>query len=232
MNQWKNTDSVITWFKHINNKRASKFLKFDIVEFYPSISEDLLTKAINFAIASRVSITREEKHIILHSRRSLLFNRDETWIKKKNEKFDVTMGSWDGAEIGELVGLYILNHLPDKFGNLGLYRDDGLACLHRRSGRTMDVLRKEMEKYFKENFNLAITVETNLMRTDFLDITLDLKTGKYSPFMKPNNVPLYINKLSNHPPTIIKQLPKMIEFPDCLAMQQNSTRPNQHTNEH
>ena len=211
VNQWKNTDSVITWFEHINNKQASKFLKFDIVEFYPSISEDLLTKAINFAIASRVSITREEKHIILHSRRSLLFNRDETWIKKNNEKFDVTMGSWDGAEICELVGLYILNHLPDKFGNLGLYRDDGLACLHRRSGRTMDVLRKEMEKYFKENFNLAITVETNLMRTDFLDITLDLETGKYSPFMKPNNVPLYINKLSNHPPTIIKQLPKMIQ---------------------
>ena len=32
-------------------------------------------------------------------------------------------------------------------------------------------------------------------------------TGKYQPYNKPNNNPLYINILSNHPPNIIKNLP-------------------------
>ena len=31
-----------------------------------------------------------------------------------------------------------------------------------------------------------------------------------APHMKPNNVPLYIDRNSNHPPAIIKQLPKSI----------------------
>ena len=43
-----------------------------------------------------------------------------------------------------------------------------------------------------------------------MDITLDLKTGKHHPFRKPNDQPTYINKQSNHPPTIIKHLPSAI----------------------
>jgi hypothetical protein len=45
--------------------------------------------------------------------------------------FDVTMGSYDGAEICELVGLFILSKLEAKFGKnqVGLYRDYGLAIL-------------------------------------------------------------------------------------------------------
>ena len=33
-----------------------------------------------------------------------------------NSLFDVTMGSYDGAETCELVGLFILNNLGQKFG--------------------------------------------------------------------------------------------------------------------
>ena len=41
------------------------------------------------------------------------------------------MGSYDGAEICELVGLFILKQLGKTFGNknIGLYRDDGLAII-------------------------------------------------------------------------------------------------------
>jgi hypothetical protein len=41
------------------------------------------------------------------------------------------MGSYDGAELCELVGLFILKEISDKFGkeNVGLYRDDGLMLL-------------------------------------------------------------------------------------------------------
>ena len=44
----------------------------------------------------------------------------------------------------------------------------------------------------------------------FLDVTLDFKTGKYKPYKKPGNIPLYINVKSNHQPNIIKNLPESI----------------------
>ena len=36
LNQWKNTEDVIDWFKSINQKKLSKFVIFDIKDFYPS----------------------------------------------------------------------------------------------------------------------------------------------------------------------------------------------------
>ena len=61
--------------------------------------------------------------------KSLLFNGDETWMKKESNLFDVTMGAFDGAEICELVGTFILHEITKKYNkeNIGLYRDDGLA---------------------------------------------------------------------------------------------------------
>ena len=41
----------------------------------------------------------------------------------------------------------------------------------------------------------------------FLDVTLNLTTGKYLPCNKPDNIPLYIKILANHSPNIIKNLP-------------------------
>ena len=41
VNQWKNTSSVLQWNKQLPNKRKSTFICFDVVEFYPSISETL-----------------------------------------------------------------------------------------------------------------------------------------------------------------------------------------------
>ena len=48
-NQWRSTSTVIEWFRAIENKKTCKFIKFDIAEFYPSISAELLEKSINFA---------------------------------------------------------------------------------------------------------------------------------------------------------------------------------------
>lgn len=45
---------------------------------------------------------------------------------------------------------------------------------------------------------------------NYLDVTLDLSTGKFCPYRKPDNYPLYINAKSNHPPSIIKHLPATI----------------------
>ena len=117
------------------------------------------------------------------------------------------MGSYDGAEICELVGLFILNHLGKSFGkeNIGLYRDDGLAIIKNKSARLADKTRKKLHKAFKQ-FGLKITAESNLHVVNFLDVTFDLSPGKYKPYRKPNDDPLYINKHSNHPPSILRQL--------------------------
>ena len=89
------------------------------------------------------------------------------------------------------------------------YRDDGLAAVSV-SGSQADKKRKVLTELFKED-GLSITVECNIKKTDFLDVILDLENRSYRPFRKPNDRPLYINVNSNHPPNIIKQLPKMIE---------------------
>ena len=148
---------------------------------------------------------------ILNSRKSFLFHQGEPWIKKDSTShFDVTEGSFDGAEICELVGLYMLfqlNKLSTE-GSIGLYRDDGLMVVRAFSGHEKDAMRKKLEKLFKDN-DFRITVEIDLKCVDFLDVQFDLSENKYFPYRKPNDTPMYINKDSNHPPNVIKQIPKM-----------------------
>ena len=71
--------------------------------------------------------------------------------------------------------------------------------------------KKKLCKIFKDN-NPRIAVEANKKVTDFLDITLDLHTGSYKPYKKPNDTISYIHCQSNHPPSIIKILRKGIEI--------------------
>ena len=55
------------------------------------------------------------------------------WIKNTGEKFDVSMGSPDGAEVAEFLGLYLLSLVNKVFPDSGLYRDDGVGVV-RMSG--------------------------------------------------------------------------------------------------
>ena len=56
-------------------------MQFDIEEFYPTISNELLQKAINYA-STFVRISNEEINVIMHSRKSLLFDSRNICIKK------------------------------------------------------------------------------------------------------------------------------------------------------
>jgi hypothetical protein len=119
------------------------------------------------------------------------------------------MGSYDGAETCELVGCYILSILTKKYGqNIGLYRDDGLAAFQQAPQR-IERIKKDLCKIFHEN-DLKITIEANMTMVNFLDATLDLKSGKHWPYSKPGNVPSYVHVKSNHPPTILKNIPEGI----------------------
>ena len=122
------------------------------------------------------------------------------------------MGSFDGAEICELVGLYLINKLSKLLGNenMGLYRDGRVPAIETASDPILDKMRENIIALFKEE-GPRITYDTNLTETDFVDVTFSLETSKFFPFKKPNNVPLYINVKANHRSTIIKDLSKMIK---------------------
>ena len=86
--------------------------------------------------------------------------------------------------------------------------------MRSKSGRRLDKLRKDIVQLFKEE-GLTITITMNLQIADFLDATFDLSHDLYYPFRKPDNKPLYINRDSNHPPAVLKEIPNMVNQRLC-----------------
>ena len=132
---------------------------------------------------------------------------NEIWIKQTGT-FDVTMGAYDGAQISDLVGLFILSLIKENIPeiNFALYRDDGIAHHKKLRPQTIDRIRKKLHHIFNE-LGLKITVDTSLTKVDFLDVSLNLHQNTFEPYRKPNNTPLYIHKDSNHPPHVLKNVP-------------------------
>ena len=196
LNQWQNTKAAIKWFKEIKNKKRAKFIVFDVEQFYPSIDEELLQKAVKWG-TNFVKFEKEETDIIFAARRSFLYLNGVPWSKKGDKVFDVGMGSYDGAEICELVGLFLLSELSVLDLNLGIYRDDGLA-VSTKSARETEILKKKMSEIFRKH-KLSITIEANKKRVEFLDVYFDLEKQEFGPYMKPNGNPVYVNAKSDHP---------------------------------
>lgn len=145
VNQWKETNEVINWFGQITEKSEHKFIMFDIKDFYPSITKKLLTDALSFA-EKHIFIIEEDKQIIYHSRKTLLYNENQARMKKGDDLFDVTMGAYDGAEVCELVGLYILEQLWEKYNKNEneLYREDGLAAFKGINSQQCEKIKKRL----------------------------------------------------------------------------------------
>ena len=171
VNQWKNTQSAIDWYINIRGKINSSFIVFDIENFYPSISLELFTNTITFA-SEKCTIQENDLSIIMQSRQTLLFHDKQPWVKKtRTENFDVPMGCYDGAEVCELVGCYILNQLSTVMRKelVGFYRGDALEIMKNMSGREIVRKRKQTIKIFKD-CDLNIAIKTNLKLVDFIDI--------------------------------------------------------------
>lgn len=202
---------MITWFDGIPKKKTKCFVCFDIVDYYPSIKQQQLLDAINFA-KQYTKLEKTDIEIILHSCKSILAYDKRMWRKKDPELFDVPMGSFHGAEVCDLVGLHLLSKLKGCFKNnsVGLYRDDGLAIIEQPRARSLDKLCKEVRSVMKQE-GFDITIEAGNITTDFLDVTLDLHNNVYRPYHKPNATINYIHSGSNHPWHIKKTLPTMIE---------------------
>ena len=180
---------------------------FDMKEFYPSIKEKLLWETIRF-VKSHISIFIKDIEGIFHVTKSLLYYNGETWFKKGEINFDVTMDAYDGAEVCELIGTFMMTLLSKHINkvHIRLYRDDGLAILQNTSSPEAEKLKKKFQKLFKEK-DPDIIAQCNLKITNDLDITLNLNDGSCRPYKKPNEETNYIHVISNHPPS--KKLEKL-----------------------
>ena len=95
--------------------------------------------------------------------------------------------------------------------HIGLYRNDSLAILKNNNGPEVEKLKKKkFQKLFKEK-DLDVIVQCNLKITIYLDITLNQNDGSYCPYRKLNKGTNYIHVNSDHPPSIIKEIPCLIE---------------------
>jgi hypothetical protein len=139
------------------------------------------------------------------------------------------MGSFDGAESCELamVGFFLLHLITLKHGNkFGLYRDDGLGII-KATPRQIELIKKDLCALFDNLHGLKITIENYYLdklyyiiiinnyiiiyiENYYLDVTLNLTTGKYHPYSKSNNTPLYVHSKSNHPPSVLRNIPLSI----------------------
>ena len=208
-NLWKSTSNVIEWFQAVPNKSQHAFITFDVCDFYPSISEQLLTKALNYA-SQFTHITPQDRQIITHAKKITVVSPKYTMGKEEHQQLiRRDNGSYDGAETCELVGIYMLSLITPKFkGQVGLYRDNGLAVCNA-TAKKIEYTRQKASEVFKSN-GLKITIEANKKTINFLDVTLDHPSGPYKPFKKPNNKILYVHRQSNHPPALLKNIPHNI----------------------
>ena len=76
-------------------------------------------------------------------------------------------------------------------------------------GPELDRKRKKIIEVFKK-YGSSITIKTNLLVVNFLDIQFNLLNGTFKPYRKLNNDPIFVHKNSNHPPQVLKKLPKTI----------------------
>ena len=142
------------------------------------ITEEILEEAISFA-KSLMDIDDYEIKTTKHCRKSLSFHNNVVWKKKTTTNcFDVTMGSYDDAEVCELVGTFILSKLAKIIGkkNTSLYRDDGLVVLRNMNAQGADKIRKIIIKMFKD-IGFQLEIKTNLKQVEFLDVTFNMITG-------------------------------------------------------
>ena len=208
MRQKISIKEVSEWRNHPQNKKKRSFLQFDIRAFYPSISKELLLEAITWA-KDYSYISDCAVKIVMNARRTILFDGEDVWIKKTDGGYDVSMGSFDGAECCELVGLFLLSRMiqqeifqPEE---VILYRDDGLSAIEG-NGHVLDSIRKRLIALFK-SYGLNITCESNLKKVNFLDVSMDLNHSNYQPFIKRNCKLRYVAKGSNHPANILENIP-------------------------
>ena len=67
-------------------------------------------------------------------------------MKKRSGVFHVIMGAYDGAEVCQLVGTYMLSLISEKYNkkDFGLYRDDRLGVVRKKGKPETEKIKKNI----------------------------------------------------------------------------------------
>ena len=165
------------------------YIQFDIIEFYPSMTRELLLKYQNHA-KEYTDITDEEIEIILAYRKSILTDNRRTFVKSHEDNFDVPMDIYDSAQVADSIGIYVLDTLGHivNLEQVGLYRDDKIIFIPDSNGLKTSKIQKKIIRVFKLR-GMWTEITSNLKIVDFLDVTLNLNNGTLKPFSKNNSAP-------------------------------------------
>ena len=83
---------MITWFENSKFNKNYRFIKFDIIKFYPSITKNNLIKALEFT-KKFYPIADKEMNLIIHSCKAILTHENQTLEEiSSNQLFNVV---WD-----------------------------------------------------------------------------------------------------------------------------------------
>ena len=159
-------------------------------EFYPSITEHLIRRALKYMENKGIRITNEQIDIILKAKYQIASSLGTDWVKRSSP-FDNSMGANDSCELCELVGLFLLaktnERLKEKsksipLTSIALYRDD-LILTVRKHGKMINVIKSEWTKIFHEE-NLILCEWEEGSKLNYLDIEFNLDEKSYKPFKK------------------------------------------------
>ena len=120
-----------------------------------------------------IDIASKDTEIIYHVHKLLLFDEKDAWIKKQSSLFDVTMGAYDDSEVWELVGIYMLSLIPEKYNkkDFELYRDDELGVVRNKRGQETAKIKKNIRQIFKEN-KFYIVIQCKMKIVNYFDVSL------------------------------------------------------------
>ena len=84
--QWTNTDQVLSWFVGFKEQKYSFFNGFnDMVNYYSSISEELVIKTLNFA-DRYISVPAKDLNLIKNACKSVLCEQGANSVEQKGSK--------------------------------------------------------------------------------------------------------------------------------------------------
>ena len=68
--------------------------------------------------------------------------------EKREDLFDVAMGAYDGAEVCELAGTFLLEKISEicNEGDIRLHRHGGLTIFRNKSGTQLEKIKKKLQK--------------------------------------------------------------------------------------
>lgn len=96
INQWRNTADTIGGFTKMKKKSECFFIQFDICNFYPSITEKLLTVELNM-VNNYCPINNQDINIIKQAPKPTLFHEVCLWTNWNNPDFCIATGAFDSA---------------------------------------------------------------------------------------------------------------------------------------